>query len=796
MNRNHSNSKTYSRLPLKLAALLLLGLAACATPDTTQPAAGLQPQYLQIPTPVESPVLEPTVGKRALEPKTSKLTTRWASQVSTEQPLPEYPRPQLTRQTWLNLNGQWQFQGASAGEAPPVGQTLDETILVPFPVESALSGIQRFDDRMWYRRVFELPEGWDGQRIQLNFGAVDYEAKVWVNGQEIGQHKGGYDAFNFDITGALQEGENELLVSVFDPTDAGAQPVGKQSNNPGGIWYTSVSGIWQTVWLEPVAEGHITRLDLTPNLGSSTLDVRVLGENLEGQTVNVTALDGDRVVGSVSGSAAETLSVSVPNPRLWSPDDPFLYDLVATVGDDTVGSYFGMRSIEVGEVNGVPRPLLNGEFVFQLGTLDQGYWPDGLYTAPTDDALKFDLEAHKDFGFNMVRKHIKVEPQRWFYWADKLGLMVWQDMPSMTPPTKPNAAEKAVFETELRAMIDQHRSAPSIVTWVSLNEGWGQFDQARLADLIKDYDPTRLVNNMSGINCCGAVDGGNGDIADVHFYVDPSAPSAAVADGRLRMLGEYGGLGLRVEGHLFDENTVCCYELTPNREVLNTRYLGMVKALKSLMINRGLSASVYTEISDVESEINGLFTYDREINKMDTEALKAAHEDLLASAGQEPVEVNLPVGEFRSFQVTTNNFTDRYMRHRESLGYTEVVTKNSPDLLKSDATFKIVPGLAETECYSLESKSVPGEFLRHRQSRVYTEPTDGSDTFDRDATWCARPGLLDGQVSLESFNFPERYLRHFNAELWLAQNGGPLETDASLSFNADISWNIVAPWSP
>lgn len=788
-------------LRLLAALALLAGLAACATPDSLQPSTELGAQRLQVPRPTPSPALAPTVGQQAFAPKTPRLPTRWSAQVSTTMPLPDYPRPQLVRSQWLNLNGQWQFGNAAAGQAPPVGQTLAETVLVPFPAESALSGIQRHQERMWYRRVFRVPDSWRGKRVRLNFGAVDQQATVWVNGAEVGYHSGGYDAFSLDITGQLRAGDNELIVGVFDPTNAGDQPVGKQVNVPdNGIFYTASSGIWQTVWLEPVEHVHLTRLDLTPDVPGQALRVQVRGENLAGQTVRVTALRGATVVGQTSGSAGQELRVPVPNPRLWSPDDPFLYDLIVTVGRgraaDTVGSYFGMRSVEKVLVNGVARPLLNGEFVFHLGTLDQGYWPDGLYTAPTDAALKFDLEAHKELGFNMVRKHIKVEPQRWFYWADKLGLLVWQDMPSMPLGKTPSLAAREQSERELRAMIDQHRSSPAVVVWVSQNEGWGQYDQARVADLIRAYDPSRLVNNMSGINCCGSVDGGNGDLADWHVYVGPSSPTAEVSRGRIRALGEFGGLGLKVPGHEWNPGTSFSYELQPSREALNTRYLGLVAVTKSLMINRGLSASVYTEITDVESEINGFYTYDREVNKLDTARVRAAHEDLIAASNEPPAgNVSLPLNVYRSFRVTTPGFTDRFMSHAFGLGITEAVNAGSSQILKEDATWRIVPGLADASCYSLESRNFPGEYLRHAASRVRREPRGGV-LFDQDATWCARPGILAGQISLESLNFPGLYLRHYAAELWLAREGGPLPSDTPSSFPQDTSWDVVDAWAP
>lgn len=775
---------------LGVLGLIGLGLVACGTPPAQTDQAGLNAQA--------------AVRRIPLQTKTPPISTPWTSQVSTTNPWPEYPRPQMVRSEWQSLNGQWQFGNASAGQAPPVGVNLLETVLVPFPIESALSGIQRHQDRMWYRRTFTVPSSWNGQRVLLNFGAVDNEANVWVNGAKVGSHTGGYDGFSFDITDQLKSGTNELIVGVFDPTNAGGQPVGKQVNVPdNGIFYTASSGIWQTVWLEPVAAPHITRLDLTPDLAGGALRVTVQGEGVSGQQVQVTALNGPAPVGSATGSVGSEIRVPVPGARLWTPDDPFLYNLqVKLLGAggqtvDRVDSYFGMRDIRLATVNGVLRPVLNGKFVFQLGTLDQGFWPDGIYTAPTDDALKYDLQVHKDLGFNMVRKHIKVEPQRWFYWADKLGLLVWQDMPSMRPDLNPSAEQRAQSERELRAMIDQHRSSPAVVTWVSQNEGWGQYDQARVADLIKAYDPSRLVDNMSGINCCGARDGGNGDLADWHVYVGPGVPNSAVAGNRAKVLGEFGGLGLKVPGHQWNPATSFSYELQPDAETLNRRYLGLVAATKSLMIYQGLSASVYTEITDVESEINGLMTYDRQVLKVDAARVKAAQQDLIAASNELPVKVSLPL-EYKSFQVTTPGFTDRFMRHANGLGFTEVVNAGSDPGLKADATFRIVPGLADASCYSLEARNFPGEYLRHAFSRVRLNPNDGSDLFKQDATWCARPGLsgVPGSVSFESLNFPGRYLRHFAAELWLAQNGGPLPTDNPGNFPQDVTWSVVAPWAP
>lgn len=372
------------------------------------------------------------------------------------------------------------------------------------------------------------------------------------------------------------------MVSVYDPSQTGGQAVGKQRVNDvkphpgGGIFYTAASGIWQTVWLEPVASAHITRLDMTPNLGNSTLRVKVQTAGAAGRSARITVSSGGTAVGSATGAVGGEISVPLPNPRLWTPEDPFLYDVKADLLDgsavtDTVGSYTGMRSVGIAKVDTILRPVLNGKFVFQTGTLDQGYWPDGIYTAPSDEALRYDLQEHKDLGFNMVRKHIKVEPQRWFYWADKLGLLVWQDMPSMDTGKVPDGPARTQWEAEYRNIIDQHRSSPSVVMWVNQNEGWGQYDQARIADEVKVQDPSRLVDNMSGVNSCGSVDGGNGDVVDNHIYVGPgnTAPSAT----RAAVLGEFGGLGYKVPGHEWYPGGGFSYEDQPSIAALNNRFV-------------------------------------------------------------------------------------------------------------------------------------------------------------------------------------------------------------------------------
>ncbi|WP_018384136.1 glycoside hydrolase family 2 [Wenjunlia vitaminophila] len=566
---------------------------------------------------------------------THELRTRWADEVGPDNALPEYPRPQLTRNKWKNLNGTWEFAGAESGEAPPFGERLGEKILVPYPVESQLSGIQRHEDRMWYRRTFTVPPGWkigDEQRLRLNFGAVDWQSEVYVNGTRVAEHKGGYDKFSADITDALKPGSTqELIVGVYDPTDSGAgenPPVGKQRLDPSGIWYTASSGIWQTVWMEPVAADHIDSLKLTPDVAREQLTVEPKGVR-DGLPVRATAYREGTKVAEVTGRTGEPLTLPIADPRLWSPDDPFLYDLKVTVGGkhgDTVGSYFGMRSIAVEKVDGTPRTMLNGSPVFMMATLDQGFWPDGLHTAPTDEALAYDLKMHKEMGYNSVRKHIKVEPDRWFYWADKLGLLVWQDMPAMTAGRTPDTAARAQYELEMKEMIDEHASSPSIVMWVTFNEGWGQYDQARVADQAKSWDPTRLVNNMSGLNCCGAVDGGNGDIADAHNYPRPQLPAP---DGvRALVAGEYGGLGLAVPGHAWP---VQMSYINVDPATYTNDYLARLDDVRALAC-RGGNGAVYTQISDVEGELNGLMTYDRSVVKPDVQRINAAHRALISDA--------------------------------------------------------------------------------------------------------------------------------------------------------------------
>jgi hypothetical protein len=748
--------------------------------------------------------------------RTPPLTTPWTGQALVGTPLPEYPRPQMTRPDWQNLNGEWQLRQSATDDPPQFNTVLPERINVPFPVESALSGIMRpaNDNRnyLFYRRTFTVPAGWSGRRVQLHFGAVDWQSTVWVNGAQVGTHTGGYDAFALDITPQLNGGTNELVVKVWDPIDTrqngSLPPIGKQTKTPNGIFYTPSSGIWQTVWLEPTPVASIDRVDLTPNLATNTLRVRVTGRGgVTGHTVLAEALAGGVVVGSATGAFTE-FSVPVPNARRWSPEDPFLYDLRVTLRDasgvqvDRTMHYFGMREITTGLAGGVLRPRLNGAFVFQVGTLDQGFWPDGLYTAPTDAALAFDLQKHKDLGFNMVRKHIKVEPQRWYYHADRLGLLVWQDIPSLTAQDiNPGDAQQAQFETEAREIVEEHRGSPAVVAYTVYNEGWGEralADTQRVGQSVKNQDPTRLVNVHSGYNCCQSLGNpGNGDIDDWHVYVGPDSPLPSST--RIAVLGEFGGLGLRAPGHEYSPNgAFFAYEWQPNATVLTDRYVGLVQGAQNLMLGRGLSASIYTEITDLEGELNGLVTYDRQVVKLDQARVRAANQALIAASRTltTPAPVALPVNTRRSLQVTTPGLTNRYLRHLNGLAYTEVVTAASPALLKNDATYTIRPGLADPACYSFESVNFPGQYLRHQNSRVRNSVNDGTALTRADATWCARTGLTGAGVSFESYNFRGSFLRHYRAEVWLSNGAGGPAFNAPALWAADSTWNIAAPWAP
>ena len=555
-------------------------------------------------------------------PTNAPLLTKWAKDVSPENALPEYPRPQMVRDEWMNLNGLWQYKEAKENEELRFGEELPGTILVPYPIESALSGVMKTTKRLWYRRTATLPKNWEGRRVVLHFGAVDWEARVFVNGQPVGQHRGGYDPFTFDITEALKpDGAQEIVVGVYDPSDGGDQPRGKQVLKPSGIWYTPATGIWQTVWLEPVAPEHLSALVLVPDVDSKTIRLTALsaGESTH-CTVHVEVRDGAEQIAECEGRVGAEIAIPIQSPKLWSPENPFLYDLTVRLLEDgkqvdAVKSYFGMRKIEIArDEKGVNRILLNGKFVMQVGPLDQGFWPDGIYTAPTDEALRSDIEMTKKLGFNMARKHVKVEPDRWYYWADRLGLMVWQDMPSGNNKTDDS---KMQFETELANLVVTHYNHPSIVMWVVFNEGWGQYDTERLAAWVKQLDPTRLVNNASGWT-----DKKAGDVLDIHHYPQPKSPEPD--SSRAIVLGEFGGLGLAVDGHTWKKEH-WGYQGMSDVEQLTSRYEKFMKRVYEFKDSPGLSAAIYTQTTDVEVECNGLMTYDRKIVKPVLERVAAAN---------------------------------------------------------------------------------------------------------------------------------------------------------------------------
>jgi len=570
----------------------------------------------------------------------AQLPTSWTEAArQAEIPLSEYPRPQLQREDWMCLNGKWDYQGgreipdAFNPQEPASFEGTQEKITVPYCPESFLSGIQRKQEvNMWYRKTVEIPAAWKNKQIILHFGAVDHHATVFVNGKKVGTHNGGYDAFSFNITPFLKSGSNTIIVAAKDLND-GTTPSGK--NGPRGD-YTFSSGIWQTVWLEPVNKNYIKNIRLLPDVEGSRL--KVLINSAGGEKIVAEVSDGKKVISKAEALTGAYFDLPIENPVLWSPDAPFLYDLKLTLyrtdGSvaDQVKSYFGMRDIKLGKLNGVVRPLLNGRFVMQLGLLDQGYWPDGILTAPTEEALKFDISFTKKAGYNVIRKHMKTEPQRFYYWADKLGLLVWQDMPAIWYQHEDTAINRKRFREELKAVIDDHFNSPSIITWVPFNENWGAFDVKAITNWVKQYDPSRLVNGNSGFNNNPSYqkpygDPGNGDYVDTHIYVGPYG--ASVPDSsRAASLGEFGGVGLFTRGHMWPvENNAYAYE--PTQTALTDRYILLLDQVEQLMKYKGLSVAIYTQTTDVEHEVNGLLTYDRKIEKMQVERVKQINEAII-----------------------------------------------------------------------------------------------------------------------------------------------------------------------
>lgn len=583
-------------------------------------------------------------------PVEGHIMTPWAKDVSTENVLPEYPRPQMVRKQWINLNGLWDYTVVPKEQQQVT--SFDKKILVPFCIESALSGVKKPllpGEKLWYKKNFFIPRELAGQKILLNFGAVDWETTVWVNEREVGKHIGGYLPFTFEIGNYLKNGENELIVAVWDPTDTHWQQKGKQVLEPKNIFYTPISGIWQTVWLEAVPQTYIKNLRMIPDIDSEKLE---LIANVEGNTfsqVAATIYDGEETIGNFTGKANNTIELLIPTPKLWRPNSPHLYGLKIELMEngqitDEVRSYFAMRKFNVGTDNdGRKRLFLNNKPLFQHGPLDQGYWPDGLYTAPTDEALRYDVEITKKLGFNMTRKHVKVESARWYYHCDKLGLIVWQDM-VCGGKSASNIFEMAInaligglkrddttkshcikawrqdsvarddYERELKEMIDALYNTPSIAVWVLFNESWGQFDAKRIGNWVKHYDPSRLVDQASGW-----FDQGEGDIQSLHIYIK-GLKMPKIKNNRVMALSEYGGYSMNLEGHVWNPNKVFGYRKYKTKENLAKAYQFLITKQLKPLIKKGCGAAVYTQLTDVEIETNGLLTYDRKVIKIDNVA--------------------------------------------------------------------------------------------------------------------------------------------------------------------------------
>lgn len=579
-------------------------------------------------------------------PAGDKIKTKWADEINPQSVWQEYPRPIMERSEWKNLNGLWNYAILDKGAQTPTN--FDGQILVPFAVESALSGVGKTvtpNQELWYQRTFDIPKTWAGKRILLHFGAVDWKTDVWVNGMNVGGHVGGYQPFSFDITDALKAGNNELTLRVWDPTDKGYQPHGKQVAEPNSIWYTAVTGIWQTVWLEPVNEVHIAALKTTPDIDARQLSIEVLTDeaSTRGLQVEATVFDGNRQVAKSGAINGQPIMVQMPaDMKLWTPDTPNLYIVKVRLLKngrevDAVNSYAAMRKISVNkDEHGIWRMQLNNKDQFQMGPLDQGWWPDGLYTAPCDEALAYDLQKTKDLGFNMIRKHVKVEMDRWYYHCDRLGILVWQDMPSGdSSPRWQNhnyftgvefqrsAESEANYRREWKEIIDALYSHPCIVVWVPFNEAWGQFKTQEITEWTKQYDPSRLVNPASGGNFYTT-----GDILDLHNY---PAPDMYLYDGsRVNVLGEYGGIGLALEGHLWFADRNWGYVQFKSSEEVTAEYLKYADQLLEL-VKRGFSAAVYTQTTDCEGEVNGLLTYDRKVVKMNEAQVRAKNQELCRS---------------------------------------------------------------------------------------------------------------------------------------------------------------------
>ncbi|MDE7473069.1 MAG: beta-galactosidase [Muribaculaceae bacterium] len=623
----------------------------------------------------------------AWEPKGNHIKTRWADDVDPDNVLPEYPRPLMQRDEWVNLNGLWDYAIAPATSGVNDAIFTGSQILVPFAIESSLSGVcmpLESGNAIWYKKEIEIPAEWSGRNVILHIGAADYEATVYANGtsarQQLVNHKGGHTSFDADLTNRIQNGKVTVYIKVVDPTDEGAQPVGKQRRYPSGngdIYYTSTSGIWQSVWMEPVEKSYIADIRTTPNLDDSNFKFDVSLKGTISGTVKVSLYEGNNEIASVTEPAASitTLTIPVSNPKLWSPESPNLYGVKVTYDNgttiDDVDSYAAMRKIGYRKVTEGPeaghwRLTLNNQDYFQFGPLDQGYWPDGIMTAPTDEALAYDLEKTKEWGFNMVRKHMKVEPARWYYHCDRLGLLVWQDMPSQfntdegdwtvhtwyrdhvcgIPGSNAANIEKN-FKAEWKEILDQHYSNPCIVVWTPFNERWGQFKTSEIVAYTQDIDNTRLVNPASGGNHYKFAEGSN-TFVDEHTYAQPLEVFIGIADAnRPFVLGEYGGLGFNTSGHRWYESNSQTYNTYTSKSAMTDDYVKLVNQIEKQAMgidNNGnktpfcWGAAVYTQTTDVETEVNGLMTYDREVMKFDEKRVRDAAIKLRKLYGNDPTD--------------------------------------------------------------------------------------------------------------------------------------------------------------
>ena len=582
------------------------------------------------------------------KPAGDKIKTAWAEKIDPNNVLPEYPRPIMERDKWQNLNGLWDYAILPMGQQEP--QTFDGKILVPFAVESSLSGVQKElgkGKELWYRRTFMIPSDWKNKNIILHFGAVDWKAEVYLNNIKIGTHTGGYIPFSFDVTPFLTSGNQKLVVKVWDPTSDSSIPRGKQVTNPHGIWYTPVSGIWQTVWLEPVNNKHIVGVTPIADVDNNNLKVKVCTKNTEpSDIVEVKLKDNNKVIASAKGVAGQILDIAVPNAKLWSPESPFLYDLDVVIIErgksvDKVSSYAAMRKVsKKRDANGIIRMQLNNKDIFHFGPLDQGWWPDGLYTAPTDEALKYDIVKTKDFGYNMIRKHVKVEPARWYTHCDRLGILVWQDMPNGDQGpnwdmhhyfdgkevTRSIESEQN-FRKEWKEIMDYLMPYPSITVWVPFNEAWGQFKTQEITEWTQYYDPSRLVNSASGGNHYLKV----GDILDFHKY--PSPELMMYDNERIAVIGEYGGIGMPLTGHLWQPDKNWGYVQFKSAKEVTDEYVKYGQQLLEL-VKKGISGGVYTQTTDVEGEVNGLITYDRKVIKVEEDRIRKINQEISNSLSE------------------------------------------------------------------------------------------------------------------------------------------------------------------